>query len=45
MMSRFNDEQLGLVYHVIDPTHWALRFRRLPTDVQLVKEIAKEGNL
>ena len=45
MLSKFNDEQLGLVYHVINPEHWALRFKRLPNDVQLVKDIAKESNL
>jgi hypothetical protein len=45
MLSKFNDEQLEMVYHVINPEHWALRFKRLPNDVQLVKDIAKESNL
>jgi len=45
MLSKFNDEQLGMVYHVINPQHWALRFKRQPSDVQLVKDIAKESNL
>jgi len=45
MLSKFNDEQLGMVYHVINPQHWAMRFNRHPTDVQLVKDIAKESNL
>lgn len=45
MLSKFNDEQLSMVYHVINPEHWALRFRRQPDDVQLVKEVAKESNL
>jgi hypothetical protein len=45
MLSKFNDEQLGLVYHVINPQHWAMRFKRLPNDVQLVKDVAKESNL
>ena len=45
MLSKFNDEQLGMVYHVISPEHWAMRFKRLPTDVQLVKDVAKESNL
>src|SRR5210317_1079765 len=35
MMSKLNDEQLGMVYHVINPQHWAMRFKRLPNDVQL----------
>jgi hypothetical protein len=45
MLGNFNDEQLALVYHVINPEHWAVRFQRLPTDVQLVKDVAKESNL
>jgi hypothetical protein len=45
MLSKFNDEQLDMVYHVINPQHWAMRFKRHPSDVQLVKDIAKESNL
>jgi len=45
MLSKFNDEQLDLVYHVINPEHWALRFRRQADDVQLVKDVAQESNL
>ena len=45
MLSKFNDEQLGLVYHVINPEHWAVRFKRHPQDVALVKEVVKESKL
>ena len=45
MLSSFNDEQLGMVYHVIEPTHWANRFKRQPNDVELVKQVVKESNL
>jgi len=45
MLSKFNDEQLEMVYHVINPEHWALRFKRSPKDVELVKEIVKESKL
>lgn len=45
MLSKFNDEQLEMVYKVISPEHWALRFKRHANDVQLVKDIAKESNL
>ena len=45
MLSKFNDEQLEMVYHVINPEHWAMRFRKLPNDVQLVKDVAKESSL
>lgn len=45
MLSKFNDEQLAMVYHVINPEHWALRFKRLSKDVELVKQVAKEAKL
>ena len=45
MLSKFNDEQLEMVYHVINPEHWALRFRRQVRDVELVKQVVKESNL
>ena len=45
MLNKFNDEQLELVYHVINPEHWAMRFKRNPKDVELVREITKESNL
>jgi len=45
MLSKFNDEQLGMIYYVLDPEHWAMRFKRQPKDVELVREIVKESNL
>jgi len=45
MLGGFNDEQLSLVYQVINPQHWALRFKRHPSDVQLIKDVAKEAGL
>ena len=45
MMKRFNDEQLQIVFPIMDPNHWALRFKRLPADVEMVKEITKEAKL
>ena len=45
MLSKFNDEQLEIVYHVMEPQHWAMRFRRSPADVELVKEIAQMANI
>ena len=45
MLSKFSDEQLNIIFHIMDPSHWAMRFKRTPNDVQLVKEIAKESNL
>ena len=34
-----------MIYHVLDPEHWAMRFKRQPKDVDLVREIVKESNL
>ena len=45
MMRKFNDEQLQIVYPIMDPSHWALRFKRLPADIEMVKEVIKEANL
>ena len=45
LLGKFNNEQLEMVYHVINPEHWAMRFRKLSNDVQLVKDVAKESNL
>jgi len=45
MLSKFNDEQLNMIYHVLDPAHWAMRFKRNPKDVELVKDVVKESNL
>ena len=44
-LNNFNDEQLGMLGNVLDPQHWALRFKRQPKDVELVKQIVKEATL
>ena len=45
MVKRLNDEQLQIVYPIMDPGHWSLRFKRLPADVEMVKEVTKEAKL
>ena len=45
MLGKMNDEQLQIVYHVMNPNHWAMRFKRGVADVELVKEIVKEAGL
>jgi len=45
MLGKFNDEQLNMIYHVLDPAHWAMRFKRNPKDVELLKDVVKESNL
>jgi len=45
MLSKFNDEQLGMIFEIVNPTHWAMRFKRKHADVEVVKEVKKESNL
>lgn len=45
MLKNFNDEQLGAVSVVMDIPFWLAKFKKLPADVELVKEVSKESNL
>lgn len=45
MLGRLNDEQLGIVFEVMDPDWWKSRFKKYPLDLTLVAEVVKEGNL
>ena len=44
-LGKLNDEQLNMLTNVLDPKHWALRFKRQPKDVELVKQVVKEAKL
>jgi hypothetical protein len=45
MLQRMNDEQLEIIGPVIDPQFWMRRFKSLPADVELVKDIIKEAKI
>jgi len=45
MLNKLNDEQLDMIYNVVDPKKWTIRFGREPENVQLVKEIVKDAKL
>lgn len=45
MLANFNDEQLNIIYHMLDPQHWAMKFKRHPKDIELIKQIVKESKL
>jgi hypothetical protein len=45
MLGRLNDEQLNIVFEVMDPDWWKSRFKKYPLDLTLVSEVVKEGNL
>ena len=45
MLKRMNDEQLEIVGPVIDPQFWMRRFKSLPADTELVKDVVKEAKI
>ena len=45
MLQKFNDEQLVHIQNIIDPPFWVSRFKKLPADVELVKQVVKESNI
>lgn len=45
MLQNMNDEQLEIIGEVIDPIFWSKRFKTLPADVELVKEVLKEAKI
>lgn len=45
MLSKMNDEQLEIISAVIDPQYWLRRFKSLPADHELVKDIVKEAKI
>lgn len=45
LLKKLNDEQLAAISVVIDPPFWISKFKKLPQDVILVKQIIQESNL
>jgi hypothetical protein len=45
MLQRMNDEQLEIVGPVVDPLFWQKKFKTLPADLLLVKEVIKEAKI
>ena len=45
MLQRMNDEQLEIVGPVVDPQFWMRRFKALPADVELIKDVIKEAKI
>lgn len=45
MLNRLNDEQLNIVFEVLEPNFWAKRFKTYPVDMELVKTVVEEGDL
>jgi hypothetical protein len=45
LLQRMNDEQLEIVGPMIDPQFWLRRFKSLPADMELVKDIIREAKI
>jgi hypothetical protein len=45
MLQKFNDEQLNNIQNIINPPFWISKFKKLPADVQLVREVVKESSI
>lgn len=45
MLKKFNDEQLAAISAVMDIPFWLNKFKKLPGDVELVKDVVRESNL
>jgi hypothetical protein len=45
MLKKFNDEQLAAVGGIIDLQFWLNKFKKLPADTELVKQVVKESGI
>jgi hypothetical protein len=45
MLKKFNDEQLMAINTIMDVQFWLSKFRKLPADTELVKQVVKESNI
>ena len=45
MLTKLNDEQLEIIGPFINPTFWIKRFKALPADTELVKEVIREAKI
>lgn len=45
MLKKLTDEQLEIVGPAINPQYWIKRFKNLPADVELVKEVISEAKI
>lgn len=45
MLKKFDDVQLQMISVVMDIPYWLSKFKKLPADVELVKQVVKESNI
>jgi hypothetical protein len=44
-LKSFDDTQLQAISNVMDLQYWLNKFKKLPADVGLVKQVVKESNI
>ncbi len=45
LLKKFNDEQLSAISNIIDPPFWINKFKKLPADTELARQVVKESNI
>jgi hypothetical protein len=45
MIRKFSDEQLNAVNVIMDVPFWLNKFKKLPADIELVKQVIRESNI
>lgn len=45
VLTNLNDEQIEIVSTILDPDYWRATFQRKVADLELVKEVIKEGKI
>ncbi len=45
LLRKLSDEQLSAISNIIDPQYWMNKFKKLPADAELVKQVVKESNI
>lgn len=45
LLNKLTDEQLTLINPVIDPQFWAIRFKRVPADMEYIKQVIEVADL
>lgn len=45
MLKKLSDEQLGAISNIIDLQFWLNKFKKLPADTELVRQVVKESNI
>jgi hypothetical protein len=45
LLKKLSDEQLAAISNVIDLQFWINKFKKLPADTELVRQVVKESNI